>query len=70
MIMAGVLNIHEVKMLFIKDNHWGIDEMDSTIRKRSQNVPATGQGKNQMIYELIVNLSFPFLLQEAAGYHN
>lgn len=62
MIMAGVLNIHKVKMLFIKDNHWGMDEMDSTIWKHLQNVPAAGQGKNQMIYEVIVDLSFPFLL--------
>lgn len=33
MIMARVVKIHEVRMPFIKDNHWGMDEMGSAIWK-------------------------------------
>lgn len=69
MIMAEVVNVHEVRMLFIKQN---FQEIGWTVLMEAlKNVPvAKEKKKKSMINEIIVDLSFPFLLQEAAGYHN
>lgn len=70
MIMAEVVNIHEVRMLFIKQN---FQEIGWTVLMEAlKNAPVAKEEKKKksMINEMIVDLSFPFLLQEAAGYHN